>query len=106
MRRMAHGQSREALTQTLAEWLCWQAARRVSARGARRLCYTSVVEGEYCLDEEARLDDFSLRWRELSRLARRADGTGARPHPATRRFRCRHALTNLAHVPSSRHWAK
>src|SRR5215813_3869696 len=52
------GQTREAITQNLAERLCWQAARRDDSRVARRLYRKEVVDGVYRLDEGALLDDF------------------------------------------------
>jgi Transposase DDE domain len=52
------GQTREAITQNLAERLCWQAARRHDSRVARRLYRKQVVDGVYRLDEGALLDDF------------------------------------------------
>jgi hypothetical protein len=39
------GQTREALTQNLAERLCWQAVRRDDSRVARRLYRKQVVDG-------------------------------------------------------------
>jgi hypothetical protein len=62
------GQSREAMTQNLAERLCWQAAYRDDARVARRLYRKHVVDGVYRLDEGALLDDFFQFWRELGVL--------------------------------------
>jgi hypothetical protein len=50
--------TREAITQNLAERLCWQAAHRDDARVARRLYRKQVVDGVYQLDEGAVLDDF------------------------------------------------
>jgi len=52
------GQSREAVTQNLAERWCWQAARRDDRRVARRLYGKQVVDGVYRLDEGAVLDKF------------------------------------------------
>jgi len=52
------GQSREGMTQTLAERLCWQAARRDDRRVARRLYRQPVVDRVYRLDEGAVLDTF------------------------------------------------
>src|SRR5919108_5044004 len=52
------GQTREAITQNLAERLCWQAARHHESRVARRLYRKQVVDGVYRLDEGALLDDF------------------------------------------------
>jgi hypothetical protein len=40
-------------TQNLAEWLCWEAARRDVTRIARRLYRKQVIDGVYRLDEEA-----------------------------------------------------
>jgi hypothetical protein len=62
------GQTREAITQSLAERLCWQAARRDDARVARRLYHKEVVDGVYRLDEGALLDDFFHFLRELGVL--------------------------------------
>jgi hypothetical protein len=52
------GQTREGITQNLAERLCWQAARRDDVRVARRLYRKQVVDGVYRLDEGAVLDEF------------------------------------------------
>jgi hypothetical protein len=49
------GQTREAVTQNLAERLCWQAARRDDARVARCLYRKEVIDGVYRLDEGALL---------------------------------------------------
>src|SRR5215475_9708029 len=62
------GQTREAITQNLAERLCWQAAQRDDARVARRLYRKEVVDGVYRLDEGALLDDFFQFLRELGVL--------------------------------------
>jgi Transposase DDE domain len=62
------GQNRAALTQNLAERLCWQAAQRDDARVARRLYRKEVVDGVYRLDEGALLDDFFQFLRELGVL--------------------------------------
>jgi putative transposase len=45
------GQTREAVTQNLAERLCWQAAQRDDSRVAQRLYRKEVVDGVYRLDE-------------------------------------------------------
>jgi hypothetical protein len=58
-------QTRAAITQNLAERLCWQAARRDDARVARRLYRKQVVDGVYRLDEGALLDDFFHFMQEL-----------------------------------------
>jgi hypothetical protein len=57
--------TREAITQNLAERLCWQAAHRDDARVARRLYRKQVVDGVYQLDEGAVLDDFFHFLRKL-----------------------------------------
>jgi hypothetical protein len=62
------GPTREAITQNLAERLCWQAAQRDDARVARRLYRKEVVDGVYRLDEGALLDDFFHFLRELGAL--------------------------------------
>ena len=51
-------QTREAITENLAERLCWEAARRDDSRVARRLYRKQVVDGVYRLDEGALLDRF------------------------------------------------
>jgi hypothetical protein len=62
------GQSREVITQNLAERLCWQAAQRDDACVARRLYRKEVVDGVYRLDEGALLDDFFHLLQELGVL--------------------------------------
>jgi hypothetical protein len=49
---------REAMSQNLAERLCWQVARRDDSRVARRLYRKQMVDGVYRLDEGALLDGF------------------------------------------------
>jgi hypothetical protein len=61
-------QTREAITQNLAERLCWQAARRDEARVARRLYRKHMVDGVYRLDDGALLDDFCHFLRQLGVL--------------------------------------
>ena len=51
-------QTRDEITENLAERWCWQVARRDDARVARRLYRKQVVDGVYRLDEGAVLDDF------------------------------------------------
>ncbi|MBI3327269.1 MAG: hypothetical protein HYZ81_11285 [Nitrospinae bacterium] len=58
-------QTRAAMTQNLAERLCWQVARRDDSRIARRLYRKQVVDGVYQLDEGALLDDFIYFLQEL-----------------------------------------
>jgi hypothetical protein len=53
------GRTSEELTENLAEWLCWEVARRDDGLMARRLCRKHVVDGIYRLDEGDLLDDFS-----------------------------------------------
>jgi hypothetical protein len=52
------GQSRDAMSQNLAERLCWEVARRDDSRVARRLYRKQLVAGVYRLDEGALLDNF------------------------------------------------
>ena len=52
------GQSRDAISQNLAERLCWEVARRDDSRVARLLYRKQLVDGVYRLDEGALLDDF------------------------------------------------
>jgi hypothetical protein len=58
-------QTREAITQNLAERVCWQVVRRDDARVARRLYRKQVVDGVYRWDEGALLDDFLHVLQEL-----------------------------------------
>jgi hypothetical protein len=69
-------QTREAITQNLAERLCWQAARRDDSRVARRLYRKQVVDGVYRLDEGALLDDFFHFLDELGVVDRLNDVQG------------------------------
>jgi Transposase DDE domain len=70
-------QTREEITQNLAERLCWQVARRDDSRVARRLYRKQVVDGVYRLDEGALLDEFCdfLRALGIMALLERAQGT-------------------------------
>jgi Transposase DDE domain len=52
------GQTPDAITQNLAERLCWEVARRDDCRVARRLYRKQEIDGVYRLDEGAVLDDF------------------------------------------------
>jgi Transposase DDE domain len=52
------GETRNEITQNLAERLCWEVARRDDSRVARRLYRKPLVDGVYRLDEGALLDDF------------------------------------------------
>jgi hypothetical protein len=65
-------QTREAITQNLAERLCWEAARRDDTRIARRLYRKQVIDGVYRLDEGAVLDEFFHFLEELGMLDRMA----------------------------------
>jgi hypothetical protein len=71
------GQTRNEITQNLAERLCWQVARRDDGRVARRLYRKQVVDGVYRLDEGAVLDDFFhfLRAIGVMTLLEEAHGT-------------------------------
>jgi DDE family transposase len=51
-------QTKDEITQNLAERLCWEVARRDDTRIARRLYRKQLVDGVYRLDEGAVLDDF------------------------------------------------
>jgi hypothetical protein len=51
-------QTRDEITQNLAERMCWEVARRDETRSARRLYRKQVVDGVYRLDEGAMWDDF------------------------------------------------
>jgi hypothetical protein len=51
-------QTQDAITQNVAERLCWEVARRDDSRVARRLYRKHEVDGVYRLDEGAVLDDF------------------------------------------------
>jgi Transposase DDE domain len=51
-------QTRDEITQNLAERLCWEVARRDDSRVARRLYRKQVVDGIYRLDQGALLDEF------------------------------------------------
>ena len=51
-------QTRDEITDNLAERWCWQVARRADARVARRLYRKHVVDGVYRLDAGAVLEDF------------------------------------------------
>jgi hypothetical protein len=51
-------QTRDEITQNLAERLCWQMARRDDSRVARRLYRKQEVDGVYRLDAGALLDEF------------------------------------------------
>ena len=50
-------QTRDDMTQNLAERWWWEVARREDSRVARRLSRTQAVEGVYRLDAGAVLDD-------------------------------------------------
>ena len=51
-------QTKDEITQSLAERLCWEVARLDDSRVARRLYRRQEVDGVYRLDEGALLDDF------------------------------------------------
>src|SRR2546428_8193501 len=62
-------QTRDEITENLAERWCWQVARRDDARVARRLYRKQVVDGVYRLDAEAVLDDFFHFLQAFRRIA-------------------------------------
>ncbi len=70
------GQTRDELTENLAERLCWEVARRDDARVARRLYRKQVVDGVYRLDEGALLDDFFHFLEEVGVMALLSDVHG------------------------------
>jgi hypothetical protein len=70
-------QTRDEITQNLAERLCWQVARREDTRMARRLYRTQVVDGVYRLDEGALLDAFFHFLQELGVMAMLQETHGA-----------------------------
>jgi hypothetical protein len=74
------GQTREEITQNLAERLCWQVARRDDTPVARRLYHKPVVNGVYRLDEGALLDDFFHFLQALGVMALLAQVHGAAIH--------------------------
>jgi Transposase DDE domain len=69
-------QTREAITQNLAERLCWEAARRDDTRIARRRYRKQVIDGVYRLDEGAVLDAFFHFLEELGVSERMAQVRG------------------------------
>jgi len=62
-------QTRDEITDNLAERLCWQVAHRDDGRVARRLYRKQVVDGVYRLDTGAVLDDFFHFLRALGVMA-------------------------------------
>jgi hypothetical protein len=70
-------QTRDEVTQNLAERLCWEVARRDDSRVARRLYHKQVVDGVYRLDEGALLDEFFhfLQARGVMTLLEEVQGT-------------------------------
>jgi DDE family transposase len=71
------GQTRNEITQNLAERLCWEVARRDDSRVARRLYRKQLVDGVYRLDEGALLDDFFHFLRALGVMALLEEAHGA-----------------------------
>jgi len=69
-------QTRDEITQNLAERVCWEVARRDDTRIARRLYQKQVVDGVYRLDEGAWLDDFFHFLRALGVMDLLADVQG------------------------------
>jgi hypothetical protein len=70
-------QPHDEITQTLAERMCWQVARRDDTRIARRLYRKRRVDGVYRLNEGALLDDcfHFLPAIEVMPLLEQVDGT-------------------------------
>jgi hypothetical protein len=75
-------QTRDEITQNLAERMCWEVARRDDRRIARRLYRKQVVDGVYRLDEGAVLDDFFHFWQSLGVMALLEQASGAGIHRA------------------------
>jgi Transposase DDE domain len=69
-------QTRDEITQNLAERLCWQVARRDDARVARRLYRKQEVDGVFRLDEGAVLDGFFHFLQALGVMAQLKDVQG------------------------------
>jgi len=74
------GQTRNAITQNLAERLCWEVARRDDSGVARRLYRKPLVVGVDRLDEGALLDDFFHFLRALGGMALLEEAHGAALH--------------------------
>jgi hypothetical protein len=74
------GQTHDAMTQNLAERLCWEAARRDDSRVARRLYRKPLVDGVYRLDEGALLDDFGHFLQAIGVMALLQEAHGAAIH--------------------------
>jgi hypothetical protein len=75
-------QSRDEMTQNLAERMCWEVAWRDDTRIARRLYRKQVVDGVYRLDEGAVLDDFFHFLQSLGVMALLEQASGAGIHRA------------------------
>jgi len=75
-------QTRDEITQNLAERMCWEVARRDDTRIARRLYRKQVVDGVYRLDEGAVLDDFFHFLQSLGVMALLEQACGAGIHRA------------------------
>jgi len=69
-------QTRDEITQNLAERMCWEVVCRDDTRIARRLYRKQVVDGVYRLDEGAVLDDFFHFLRALGVMDLLADVHG------------------------------
>jgi hypothetical protein len=75
-------QTRDEITQNLAERMCWEVACRDNTRIARRLYWKQVVDGVYRLDEGAVLDDFFHFLQSLGEMALLEQASGAGVHRA------------------------
>jgi Transposase DDE domain len=73
-------QTRDEMTQNLAERMCWEVACRDDTRIARRLYRKQVVDGVYRLDEGAVLDDFFQFLQSLGVMALLEQASGAGIH--------------------------
>lgn len=76
------GQTADEITETLAERLCWEVARRDDSRVARRVYRKQVVDGVYRRDEGALLDDFLHFLQAIGVMALLDEAHGAAGHRA------------------------
>jgi hypothetical protein len=76
------GQTRDEITENLAERLCWEVAQRDDARVARRLYRKQLVDGVYRLDEGALLDDFFHFLQAIGVMSLLEEAHGAAIHRA------------------------
>src|SRR5262245_753417 len=74
------GQTQDAITENLAERLCWEGARREDSRVARRLCRKQLVDGVDRRDEGALRDDFLPFLQAIGGMALLDEAHGAAGH--------------------------